>query len=593
MILTRLAEQYDRLVVDPESGDELPTLGESLQKITFEVLLEANGTLVDVLDLRDHDGSRAIPKRMRVLGEAKPSGSGLNPCFLWDNSQYMLGLKSEDAKPDRTKLAREAFRDRHVDAAANCGDEELASVATFLEGWDPSIAVGAVWNDDRLNGFGVFRVRGATHYVHESPRVVKWWMDQLADLEGEVGVCLATGELQHIARTHNPPIKGAGGQSSGTRLVSFNDNAYVSYGHEQSYNAPVGQRAVFRYANALNALLNDRRRCVKLGDVRVVFWAEAAREVEDALNDILGPSSSDDTNDDTSQVAAVRTLLTQLRDGVAADRVLTPGLVSSRFFILGVAPNASRLSVQLWLDDAIGNIYSRIATYLNETALAGGRHGDELLTIRSLVRACGRARKGRGGRLEYDADSVPPRLTSDLARAVLAGTPYPQNWLNHLVGRLRADGAITHARVAGIKAWLTRNSRRRDTPAEAHMALNQDETDEGYLMGRLFALLEKSQEDSVDGELNATIRDRYYSSASATPAVAFPRLLRLGQHHLAKLSPGLKVTREKQMGEVMEKVRRFPGTLRLEQQGMFAIGYYHQRQALFTPRASQENPANE
>ena len=591
MILTRLAEQYDRLLRDPRYADALPIRGESVQKISFEVVLDPDGTLVDVADLRATEGKTPVLRKMRVPGGAKPSGQGINACFLWDNARYLLGLDAEQRDPARTSQCFAASRQRHVSAARECPDEGLAAVAAFLGQWDPALASSARWNDERLaTGFGVFRIRGATGWVHEGARVRDYLRGRAA-LSGEVtGQCLATGARAPLARLHEPRVKGAGGQSAGSLLVSFNEGAYESYGKDQSYNAPTGTDAVFRYANALNLMLADRSRTVTIGDLRVVFWAEETTPAESVFADLFGAQSGADTEDDARK-AEVRRVFTQLRDGAESAEVLAPSARGTRFFVLGLAPNAARVVVRRWLDAQVGAALARATHYLREIALE--HHREEApLTVWRMVRACGRAREGRGGRKEYDADAVPPRLGADIARAILTGGAYPQTWLSTVVSRLRADGDISHPRIAGIKACLVRNSRLRGNPKELHMSLDTGQIDEGYLMGRLFALLEKTQEDSADGELNATIRDRYYASASATPAIAFPRLLRLTQHHLAKLAGGRKVNREKQLGEVMDKVRRFPHTLGLEQQGMFAIGYYQQRQALFTPRKDQENPTH-
>ena len=200
----------------------------------------------------------------------------------------------------------------------------------------------------------------------------------------------------------------------------------------------------------------------------------------------------------------------------------------------------------------------------------------------------GRAEFGGGRFAGYDADAVPPVLAGAVARAVFTGGPYPAMLLSSLLGRLRADGHVSHPRVAAVRACLARNSRLQLNPKEVPVALDTSRTDPGYVSGRLFALLEKIQSDSAEGDLNATIKDRYFSAAGATPALVFPRLIRLSQHHLAKMEGGQKVYYERQLGEVVGKLREFPGYLPLEDQGLFAIGYFHQRQDLFTSKKDKE-----
>ncbi|MEA3247078.1 MAG: type I-C CRISPR-associated protein Cas8c/Csd1, partial [Gemmatimonadota bacterium] len=316
------------------------------------------------------------------------------------------------------------------------------------------------------------------------------------------------------------------------------------------------------------------------------FWAEHAHPVEGFVNDLFGDGqpATGATSEDERRVDEVRRLVTQLRDGIAASSALGADR-ETRFFILALSPNAARLSVRFWYETTVGHMLDCLGAHLRDTALVGAREVDRPLTIRAIVRATGRAVLNPAG---GDDDSVSPLLAGAVARAVLGGTPYPSTLLGAMVGRLRADGAFTHARLAAIKACLNRNTPSGAIPLEVPVSLDVNRTESAYVTGRLFALLERIQEHASGGGLNATIKDRYYSSASATPAVAFPRLLRLAQHHLAKLHGGGKVNHEKLLGEMMGKLNGFASQFGLRDQGLFAIGYYHQRQAFFPKRDDQE-----
>jgi len=397
--------------------------------------------------------------------------------------------------------------------------------------------------------------------------------------------------MDEIARLHEPKIKGVGGaQSSGALLVSFNASAYESYGKPQSYNAPVSAMAAFKYANVLNYLLDRRDRRVSLGDSTVVFWADHdSTLLEDGLNELFGGAFAEEgpvIEEDQERVRQARLLLTQLRDGTGATAIEAGGQ-STKFFLLGLSPNASRLSVRLWVEADAVELQKRLGQHLRDIALDGNRD-NRLLTLRRMVAATGR---WDGKKSKLNTDNVSPQLAGDLARSVLTGAAYPQSLLAAMLRRLHSDGEVAYARAAAIKACLNRNSRLRGNPLEVSVKLDPAETNAGYNCGRLFALLEKAQTDSADGELNSTIKDRYFSSASTTPALVFPRLFRLTQHHLAKLETGHKISYDRRFAEVMGLLDTFPRQLALEDQGRFVIGYFHQRQDLYTSKKDKEEGA--
>jgi len=587
MILQRLAEHYDRLASNRGTAGEIAPPGFSWQKISFCVVLQPDGRFQSLQALLEPEGNRLLPRQMLVPGEAKSSGSGLNPGLLWDNSMYMLGFKADDSKPDRTRASFEAFRKRHLETEKRVSHPWFTAVCSYLRSWSPQQALQyAEQLKECTQNFGVFRIVGERQFVHEAVGLITVENDALPQL----GTCLVTG--QHgipIARLHEPKIKGVrGSQSAGALLVSFNDEAYESYGKSQSYNAPVGAKTTFKYANALNRLLDPRNgRRILIGDSTVVFWAEKATTLEDVVSDLFGNepiSNCNEVPEARERLRQTRQFLTQLRDATEATKAIDEEN-AIRFFILGLSPNNARLSVRLWIDTSVAELKERLGQHLRDLALHAGRE-EFPPSLREIVAATGRADMQQRRFKGFDTENVPPMLAGALARAVLAGGPYPLSLLARLIGRIRADGAVHPHRCAAIKGCLVRNSRLRGNPKEVSVALDVNQTEPAYNVGRLFALLEKIQTDSVEGELNATIKDRYFSSASSTPAVVFPRLLRLNQHHLAKLSMGTKIFYEKLMGEVISKLESFPRHLSLEDQGQFAIGYFHQRQDLFTSRKS-------
>jgi CRISPR-associated protein Csd1 len=509
----------------------------------------------------------------------------------------LLGYKKDDSDPDRSKATFLESRKRHLELEQQINSKAYSAVCRFFENWSPEKASQfAEQLNPIISSFGVFRLASERTFVHQDEAVVSYWERTLQSVSSAPRRmhCLVTGIEGPVAILHEPKIKGVRSSSpppgGGHLLVSFNDKAYESLSKEQGENAPVSEVAAFKYTNALNYLLGPANRQLQLGDATVVFWAGTFTPVESFISDIFGDAPPPPDNapaEDKERAAQVRTFLSQLRDGYANSTALRED-EQTPFYILGLSPNASRLSVRFWLDTTLGELKLRLAQHLQDTALAGQREGDAPPVIRRFVNATGRG-KSRDGRFEgYDTDMVSPLLAGALARAVLTGGPYPASLLTAMLSRLRTDGQVRHERIAAIKACLVRNSRFAHQPKEIPVALDTNRTDPAYVSGRLFALLEKIQTDSAEGDLNKTIKDRYFSAASATPALVFPRLIRLSQHHLAKMDVGQKVYYEKQLGEVVGKLSSFAPHLSLEDQGLFAIGYFHQRQDLFTAKPKPE-----
>ncbi len=591
MILQRLAEHYDRI------GNELPRPGLSIQKISFCIALEPDGRLNSFQSLQERLGRLLVAKPMIVPGQSKPSGQGLNPRLLWDNASYLLGWSSN---PDPDKAARavqafEAFRQKHTEIENRIHHPAFSAVCSFLRGWSPQQAFDYAELFKKIaTNFGVFRIAGEMQYVHDAVTVPTETEDHgdASNASKARRLCMVSGEMDEIARLHEPKIKGiSGAQSSGALLVSFNDSAYESYGKSQCYNAPVGSLTAFKYANALNYLLNRRDRRVALGDSTVVFWADHTSPLEDCLSELFSgsiPNDEEVLEEDLERVGQAKLLLTQLRDGTVLSSATEDDSRLTKFFLLGLSPNASRISVRLWVEGDAAELRRSLGQHLRDIALDGDRDG-RLLALRRIVAASGR---WDDRTLKFETYRVSPQFACDLARSVLTGAAYPQSLLATMIRCVRSDGEVAYARVAAIKACLVRNSRLHGNPLEITVKLNPDEINAGYNCGRLFALLEKAQSDSAGGHLNSTIKDRYFSAASTTPARVFPQLFRLSQYHLAKMKTGHKIYYERQFAEAAGHIDQFPRQLSLEDQGRFVIGYFHQRQDLFTSKKGKEEGMN-
>lgn len=599
MILQALHDLYGRLESDPSYGIAPP--GFSPQKISFRIVLKPDGTLFDIEDARSPDEKGKLQNTvMEVPGEAKPAGAGINPCFLWDNQTYLLGRLPEDqekkGKIEFGKQRFEAFKNRHLELESQIDCPEFSALCRFLDKWTPKYLEEFPILDSVGTGFGVFQIQGEKNYVHNCSKIQAWWRsNQPKDSSGVLGQCLITGESEvEIARLH-PKIKSVtGAQSAGASIVSFNDTAYESYKNYPPYGplgpqgkvSPVSEDAAFRYGSALNALLSgpmSKKHRIRIGDTTCVFWTEQASEVESIFTDIFGGGSNviEEVQDET-QRARIQRFLTALRSGGDFRDDLAP--LDTPFYILGLAPNAARISIRFFHRSTLADLLAKLSDHQRCLKIVrefdqpvGKRHPDpEFPAIWQLLNQTARV-----------SDEIPPLLGGALSRAIIEGTPYPEGLLTAVIRRIHADRTIHYLRAALIKAVLFRNHK-----INIPIMLDTNQTEPAYLLGRLFSTLEKTQEDAL-GNLNAGIRDKYYSSASATPASVFPRILRTYQHHLAKLQGGAKVNREKLVQEIIASISSsgFPQQLNLKAQGLFAIGYYHQRKAFFTSKPTTEPEA--
>lgn len=369
MILQALHDLYQRLADDHTAG--LPKPGYSLQNITFRVVIRPDGSLVEIqpvfseevtIDKKGKEKRKRRPTPLLVPGAAKASGQGLNPGFLWDNTGYLLGYKPEDAAADRTRASHDAFTRRHLELEDSIQDEEFSAVCRFLEGWNPVAADDQPSLGQISNGFGVFQLAGRTHHVHESEKVAEWWNSQPADsTQAENGFCLVTGNEGPLAQLHDPAIKGvSGAQSSGAKLVSFNLASFDSYAKEQSYNAPVSESAAFAYCCALNYLLAQPRRRFRIGDATTVFWTEKPTTAEVLLPCMMDLARKPEEAGLKQRLADI---LEKLGRGQLSEDDL--GDAGTRFYILGLAPNASRLSVRFWHTGTLGELAANLQKHFN------------------------------------------------------------------------------------------------------------------------------------------------------------------------------------------------------------------------------------
>ncbi len=574
MILQALTRYYQRLLDEEGSGVAPPGFGEA--KISFALVLDDQGKLVDVQDLRDREGKKTRP-RQEQAPQAVTRTVGISANFLWDNTGYVLGADNKD-NPERAAQCFAAFKELQHQLGKGIDDPGVRSVLRFLDAWDPRQAAELPQWEEMAGQNLVFRLDGQRGFVHQSPAARQAWLEHWSQQEaGEPGQCLVSGERLPLSRLH-PAIKGVwGAQSSGARLVSFNLDAFTSYGKEQNYNAPVGNRPAFAYTTALNRLLaKGGRQRIQIGDASVVFWSEAPSEAEE----ILGFALNGGEAEDQALNQRIAAFLQAAKNGQPLagwqDQEDNP------FYILGLSPNASRLSVRFWHMSTVGEMQRRLGQHLADLELA--RISDkqpEHPPLWMLLKQC--AAQGK-------TENIPPLLAGEMTRAVLTGRPYPNILLAALVERIRADKQVGYLRAALLKAYLTRQYRLNQTNRadsggmEVTVTLDTQSTNPAYRLGRMFAVLEDLQRNALPG-IKATIRDKYLSSASSAPRASFPYLLRNAQNHYSKLrkqegKEGLAGFFDQLIGEISQGLNAqdgFPATLDMEQQGLFFLGYYQQK----------------
>lgn len=576
-VLQALERHYHQL---DERGEGSPQ-GWGLQKFGWCVVLNRSGVPVEVQDLRGHRG-QAPKLQSYAVPAAVTRTNGIAPNMLWDKTAYALGRTA--GKGRRTAQEHAAFVSAHLVQLAEHDDEGLVALRWFVERWNPEHFDKAPFRQEMLDANVMFRLEGDVGFLHEraaARALVDAARIALEEQSIARGQCLVAGREAQLARLH-PVIKGVeGGQASGAALVSFNLDAFTSLGKEQGANAPTSQGAAWRYGAALNHLLrrdgpNRLRRPV--GDATVVVWAQSAEaRVAAAAERLMGRWLGEDNLVDPAQAANLRRQMAQVATGCDLAELnpeLAPG---TQIHVLGLSPNAARISVRFWMTGSLEAFARRLARHHEDWRIEPlpVNWGDAPSINRLLANATA---------FQGDDRNVSPLLAGEVMRAVLSGTDYPQILLSSALMRLRAgDNAGDGWYAAAIRAVLVR-MRRRDPevagPEEMPVGLDTERAVPGYLLGRLFATYERAQR-AARGRVNTTIRDTYFASASATPARVFPVLVRGGQNHLAMIRQyrpsfaGL-ITRELEQihGQLGPLLPRWLG---LVQQGEFAIGYYHQR----------------
>ena len=574
MILQALTRYYEDLL----SRGEIAAPGWAPAKISFALCLNENGELTQIVPTMDEvsKGKKTVfqPQLITLPAAVKRTVS-IAANFLWDNSAYLLGI-DQKGKPERSRECFAAAAKLHHAVLDSVDSPNARAILAFFDTWKPEHAAEhpaliRQLDDVTAGGNLVFRVDGRK--VEKDTAICEAW--QRYRDGGESGVkmqCLVTGKEDEIAAVH-PSVKGVrDAQSSGAALVSFNAPAFCSYGREQNYNAPVGKYAAFAYTAALNHLLADSDHVQHIGDTTVVCWAEGADDAYPGFfSAVIGGGTYGGLSDND-----LRAALKRLANGLPCDGL---GVDPNRpFYILGLAPNAARLSVRFFLRDSFGKLMENVNAHYARLEITGAKYS--ILPLWALLNATVR---------DFKKQVPSPVVSGATLRAVFSGTPYPVSLMEAVLLRIRAERDITWGKAAIIKAYYLKNPHE-DCPKEVlTVSLNEASTNPAYTLGRLFSVYEAVQQAANPG-INATIKDKYFNSAAAMPASIFPVLNNLCQKHLRKLDARQRVYYDKQIMKLKGVLNEnYPARMTLAQQGSFDLGYYHQTQKRYTKKEEKEN----
>lgn len=602
MLIQGLCDYYDLL----EKKEKLPPKGYSPVNISYLVCLTPEGKIDEIINRqktiqvpsgKDKTKDKLVPVSMFLPKRTQKPGIDSNviehrPLYLFGLNLVGTILTPED-RTNKAKKSHGAFVKTNLAFLEGLTSPVACAYRAFIQHWVPEneaenpflLQLGKSYA-----GAGyVFCLSGhPEHLLHEDPEVKKRAeaaSEESTDEDAVFSQCSVTGKIAPIARIHEK-IKGvSGGLTTGGVLVGFNSSAEESYGRQQSYNSDISQAAMEKYTQALNTLLSDKKHTVVLDTNTVVFWAISDNPNNDDLMQQLLNQRTDALNEEQTNTV-LTSLMQDAREGtvisqrLAVQHHVDPNVV---FYLAGLKPNSSRLAVKFVYRKVFGDLLFNIAQHQNDLQMSAKDRPIPLWLIkRELISP------------KAKHEEVDPALLARLFDAMINGTDYPAYLLSTMVRRVKTDTDrdISNVRAGVIKACLNRKARKANQKEEITLSLNQNNQNPAYLCGRLFAVLEKLQQDAANQTLNRTIKDAYFASAAAKPALVFPRLIQLAQHHITKLSAGGGSQKFYHilMGEITNGLQdEFPDTLPLKGQGTFIIGYYQQRQDFYTKKENKQN----
>jgi len=574
MILKALYDYYER------KAEIQAPIGYEKEELDFIIIIDKEGNFVDLQNKRENKRGKEyfVPKAVVRTASVKPN-------LLWDKIEYITGFGKDEKKSAQAKKYNKAF----IDKLKTLPEElkEDSGVKTVLLFYDKTQTEELIkhqsWEEClKVSGWMSFQFESEVDLIANREAVKKYQEQKFISgnyEEDDVkklkeGVCIITGEKKIIKRL-NTELR-LPGSDKNVKIVAFQKNSgFDSYGKEQAYNAPISILAENNFSAALKHLINSKTNKKIVSDTTILFWSEIQVEEinpEEVFSWVIAAQKVDEDNPDKG-VDTIEKFIESIFTGQLSSAR------SNHFYVLGLSPNAARISVRFWKTPSVEDFGMNIKKHFDDFEIVHGPKEQKYLSLYQILSSTA---------LQYKMENVPPNLTGAVIESIIDGTPYPSALLQQCIRRIRAEQNVNRARAAILKATLNRHNKiHNQNIKEITMSLDLNNLNVAYRVGRLFAVLEKIQEEANPG-INATIRDRFYGSASGSPITVFPRLLSLKNSHLKKLSDGRKIYFEKLIGEIINETNSFPTNLSLNEQANFAIGYYHQRQDFFTSNTDKK-----
>lgn len=598
MILNALCSYYDELL----KLGEVPPFGYEKVGASYELVLDEDSNIVNLTEFSDDSDGKS--KKRNFIMPTRGKSSKIKAALVCDNAGYIFGLSGSLDKQKTEEKKFEAAKSFHLQILKDCHSKEAEAIKNYFRKWD----INKAWEEehilsavrskgDALPGNIVIRLVGESNYFHENAEIVNVWLEENKreneDKEKRISQCGITGEISEIALLHEQfqGIKGA--NATGTSLVCFNKDSDLSYGLNQSFNSNVSVEASFKYAQALKYLLSSREQKMVLGEDTIVFWSEKKDCDNEAIYARSFRHNSEEneenmTKKDKNIENAVNIILKEGRNGLYNKSMPDINIdLKSKFYILGLSPNAGRVSVRYFLFNTFGFFMDVLKQHYDDVSIKGSKLDEgKPMSIHRLLYAIKNQNASNS--------KVNPLLAGALMRSIMTGSNYPVGLYNEVISRVKNEKNITQARAAIIKGYLNRKNRKLKKEEELKVEINEEKTG-AYMLGRLFAVLENIQKTALGTNLNSTVKDRYFTSASTTPALVFPAMLRLAEKHLKKIkkgnTPELGGYLEKLMNNLAANAGGYPKALDIEDQGYFMDGYYQQK--VFRPTKSKNTTEEE
>lgn len=547
MLLQQLVEYANRLNLPP------PLYSEAA--VRYIVELDGKGRLLNPQPTDTADPSSPGTKRgQRRFVPQVQRASGIKPLLLADKADYTLGLAGPGVNPERATKAHQAY----IELLERCAQAtQEAAVEAVLHFLSNAPTQQLQFRDDFDPGALItFRVDGVLPADLSS--VQAFWAaendpEARATAEGGQAIrmqCLVCGQVRPVLGRLQGKIKGVpGGQTAGTSIISANAEAFESYGLKASLIAPTCSVCGERFTKGANELIANQESRIILGNAVFISWTR--EEIGFNVRTFM----------DNPKPEQVQGLI----DSVHSGKKMTE-FDDQAFYATSLSASGGRTVVRDYIGTTVGEVRRHLVKWFKGQELVGA-YGEPPQPLGLYALAASTVREAK--------DLAPPTPRA-LLRAAMVGTPLPINLLYEAVRRSRAEQSVTRQRAALIKLVLiTNETLEEDTMVE----LDHNNKDAAYLCGRLLSVLEKAQDQAIPG-VKAGIVDRFYGTASSAPALVFGRLMRGLQDHLGKLERdkrGTYLALQSQLEEVLSGLGGFPRTLTLEKQGLFALGYYHQR----------------